>query len=217
MSLLFILSLLFCAYTGYPYHAIFLGSCYIMLFLHEYMTTHSKTKTSMSFLIDSESKYPINIIQNIIKKCKEQNRTVIITDTTIINNNETRKLIHEQCNKLDMTSTTIKPSGSSGAFMLIKPYSEIIDNYLNKDELALFVRMSKLPIDKKLLVSRSLFINKLEVLTRFHERFGKRGMLSPIEMYDLFLEMKKEGKSLINYISGIGNTITNYILHRGKV
>lgn len=156
-----------------------------------------------------------------IDNIKKTNNTIIITDPNLVNDNNTRYKIHDHCNKLDISSDTIKLSGPGGIFMIIRPISEYvlsvqINNkdviHLTSDDLELFIRLSGLPIDKKLLKSKQIFEYKMSVLQEFHLKHGNPDSLSPNQLFDMFIEFKSNAKhNIMKYITDISNKIIDYI------
>lgn len=146
---------------------------------------------------------------------KNTKTTLIITDPKIVENNENRKQIHEECNNLGISSKKISPSGAAGVFMVIEPVSKIIIDGLTQEDLELFVRMTSLPIEKKLLKSKKAFKYKMNVLTEFWSSHGNKTATphSPWELYEMFLDMKQYSKdqSLISYTTLVRNQIIDHI------
>jgi len=147
----------------------------------------------------------------------EKNETIIITDPLIVQRNELRQQIHSKCETIGIKSKSVKPSGTTGVYMIITPEPTFVTNNLTYEELAQFCRYAKLPIDKKVLASSDIFWYKMKVLDDFHKEHGKPYSASPIELFDLFLEIKdeatKNGVSLSGYINNIETKILDYFKH----
>jgi len=179
----------------------------------------------------------LNALFEMIKEIKTTGITIIITDPDLLVNG-IREQIHIRCKELDVTSRKVMPSGPSGLFMVIEPKSPFVtfgmtDNDFNKvmkddtsvllpglttQDIELFVRLAGLPIDKKLLSSNDAFQYKLSILDEFHLKHGKPGTLSPKQMFDLFINLKKRAldanQDLITFVSNISRQIEDYI--KGK-
>ena len=186
-----------------------------MLFVQLYHYFRCNNKEEELVLISSVSRYDVEQVLEEVKKAHTKKQLIIITDTKIVGNNSTRRQIHDLCDTLDITSKTIKVSGASGAYMLIKQESLIVHDIFTKEDLEMFVRFTKLPIDKRLVVSEPDFLYKMNVLNNFHLKHGKPGEVSPNKFLELFKEVKlaaeMQGKTLSGFINHIENQIIEYI------
>ncbi len=151
----------------------------------------------------------------IIETAKHKNQIVIITDPKIVNSNETRRVVHEKCEEIGITSNSIKPSGASGIRMVIQPISPYIHRGLSYEELAMFSRMTKLQIDKRLHTNEEIFLYKMRILDDFHVKYGKPNSVSPNEFQQMFLKVKEvatnNNKSVGGYIAYIEGQMVDAI------
>lgn len=174
-----------------------------------------ETKQKKTLAIGSNSLWTLNNILERFNTIKEKNETIIITDDQIVSRDDLRRQIHEACDKLKISSKTIKPSGINGAFMIVSPKSPFVTSLFTHDELALFVRYSKLPIDKKLLSYKKIFMYYMHVLDSFHK---KPNSISPYDMYDYFIDLKYntnyDNKSVFGYINDVETRIINHIKNK---
>ena len=135
-------------------------------------------------------------------------RNIIISDPKFTNDNETRAQIHEHCRTLNITSDTNSPSGSPDKIIIItlKPRAQSKTG-LTERELDVFVRLTKLPIDQKLLCHEDLFLDRLDALDEFYmeQECKKSGPnKSPKKMFQLFLDLKAQhDNKLLAYIEGV--------------
>jgi len=144
--------------------------------------------------------------------------TIIITDPFIVQRKELRQFIHEKCRRLGIKSSKYEPSGTSGTYMVIRPELIEVCHNLVAEELGQFVRLCKIPIDKKLLSSEEIFKYQMDTLETFHKRLGKPGSKSPWELFALFLEVKeeadREGRTVTGYIANLETVILDHIRHK---
>jgi hypothetical protein len=190
------------------------------------LSNQKMKRESEVILIGPDNLLTIDALFEMIKRIKETNTTIIITDPDLLNDGM-RRQIHIRCQELDVSSRKVMPSGPSGLFMVIEPRSPFVMIGMTVDDssimlpgltvqdLELFVRLAGCSIDKKLLTSRKAFQYKLSILDEFHLEHGNPGSPSPKRMFELFIGLKRRAldadQDVITFMSNISKQIEDYI------
>lgn len=192
----------------------------IMWLINSYWLKNIKVK-SKQIIISQDSIMSIDDILDKLDTVLLHNETIIITDKFIVERDDLRRVIHEKCEKLGIKSKTIRVTG--GTFMTILPESPYL-GYFTEDELALFVKYSGLPIDKKMIKYRHMFDHSMDALNDFYENHGNRdkddmfkigkSKESPNYVYNTFFDLKnnlKGSQSIMSYFHEIETKIIDNI------